>query len=86
MSPHTHAARPINESIISCSSCRLVLAGISAGLIIVRRDRTEIVCEKIHSIRCHRCGENNSVAPVGPVASVTSSFATPTITSQPAYV
>lgn len=70
--PHTHADRPVNESIVHCGSCHLVLAGISAGLLIIRRDRTEIVAERIHSIRCHRCGENNSIAPVSPLASITS--------------
>lgn len=74
--PHTHADRPVNDSIVHCGSCRLVLAGISAGLLIIRRDRTEIVAERIHSIRCHRCGENNVIHPVGPIESLTSAVST----------
>lgn len=75
--PHTHTPRPINDCVIHCQSCNLVLAGLSAGLIIVRRDRTEIVAERVHSIRCHRCGENNSITPISTVASNTSSHFQP---------
>jgi hypothetical protein len=68
--PHTHA-RDINASTVHCGGCHLVLAGISAGLTIIRRDRSEIVAERIHSIKCHRCGHDNSLLPSGPEPAVT---------------
>lgn len=81
--PHTHRdKRPETEIMIHCGSCNLVLAGWLAGLLVVRRERTEIVAERIHSIRCHRCGTNNEIAPISPLPAVTSSeFSHPTLIS-----
>lgn len=79
--PHSHAPKPLNDSVIHCGHCNLVLAGLSAGLVIIRRDRTEIVTERVHSIQCHRCGENNKIMPVSPIQSIVSSFTVPVVST-----
>jgi len=72
--PHRHADhRTPAELMVHCQGCNLPLAGWVAGLLVIRRDRTEIIAERVHSIRCHRCGAPNAIMPISPLPAVVSS-------------
>lgn len=60
---HKHAAKDSGDQVVLCGGCHLLIAARVAGLIVVRRGAFELVAEGVHSLRCHRCGTNNTLEP-----------------------
>jgi len=49
------------------SACNVVVAARVAGLIVVTHQGMEAVVERVHSIKCSRCGTNTSIEPTSPL-------------------
>lgn len=47
--------------------CQAAVAARVAGLIVFSHEGMEAVAERVHSIRCSRCGSTNSIQPTSPL-------------------
>lgn len=71
--PHKHAWPGDRPPGIYCSGtlsngepCRKMLAADTAGLFVLRRDQLVAVVERVISVTCPVCGQNNQVTPTSP--------------------